>query len=193
MAAVLITPNNWATSQLSYLAFAPARQHNYGLHGLQELVTCQSDLALIEQGEGFRSCMYHDSVGIKTICYGFNLQKSGASAQVAAVGGNYNSVVGGGCLTQPQCEKLLMTDVQTARSGFNAIYGNSITCQCAKDVLVDMTYNLGQAGLAGFYTFNSMIKSHQWVTAADHLTATLWCSQVKSRCTRNIAQIKQCA
>ena len=43
----------------------------------------QSDVALIKQGEGFRSCTYKDTMGIKTVCYGFNLQKSGASSTVA--------------------------------------------------------------------------------------------------------------
>ena len=137
--------------------------------------------------------MYKDTMGIKTICYGFNLQKGGASSQVAAVGGNYNSVMNGGCLSQPQCEKLLQTDLNTARSGERAIYGNKVSCQCAKDVLVDMTYNLGQAGLASFHTFNSLIESGQWTAAADDLrTGTRWCGQVGNRCTRNMAQIKKC-
>ena len=124
----LYTVNPFAESQLVYLTFAPKPLVTDPFHSLQNLAGCQSDLALVEQGEGFRSCMYKDTMGIKTICYGFNLQKSGASAQVAAVGGNYNSVINGGCLSQPQCEKLLNTDLNTARSGERAIYGTSVTC-----------------------------------------------------------------
>ena len=128
------------------------------MYNLQNLAGCQSDTSLVEQGEGFRSCMYKDTMGIKTICYGFNLQKSGASRQVAAVGGNYNSVINGGCLSQTVCNNLLNDAVASAESGEQSIYGN-VPCYCAKEVLVDMTYNLGVSGLSGFYTFNSYIEA----------------------------------
>ena len=32
-----------------------------------------SDIDLIKQGEGLRLCTYKDTMGIKTVCYGFNL------------------------------------------------------------------------------------------------------------------------
>ena len=62
-----------------------------------------------------------------------------------------------------------------ARQGEMKIYGNSITCDCAKSVLVDMTYNLGSGGLATFHTFNSLMKSGQWDAAANDLAGTLYC------------------
>ena len=55
-----------------------------------------------------------------------------------------------------------------------------------------MTYNLGEAGLAGFYDFNALMKSGQWDAAADDLSSTLWCSQVHGRCPRNQALIRSC-
>ena len=127
--------------------------------GLQQLQTCPTDLALIQQAEGFRSCKYLDSVGVPTICYGYNLQNGSASADIASVGGNYASVMNGSqCLSQAQCTTLLQKRVNVARSGESAIFGNSISCACAKNVLVDMTYNLGQAGLASFGQFDSLMK-----------------------------------
>ena len=53
----------------------PTHQPVQGHHdmGLQHLQTCPTDLALIQQGEGFRSCKYLDTMGIPTICYGYNL------------------------------------------------------------------------------------------------------------------------
>ena len=37
-----------------------------------------TDIELIKDGEGLKECMYQDNMGIKRICYGYNLQKRGA-------------------------------------------------------------------------------------------------------------------
>ena len=73
--------------------------------------SCKTDTELIKQGEGYKLCMYHDSVGVKTICYGFNLETGSAPSKVAAVGGDFNSVNNGGCLSQSQCDSLLNTEI----------------------------------------------------------------------------------
>ena len=154
--------------------------------------SCESDTQLIKEGEGFRSCMYVDTTGNRTVCYGLNLETSSAKSEVESVGGNYNNVYNGTeCLSKSQCSSILNDSIATARSGEQDIYGN-VSCYCAKEALVDMTYNLGEAGLAGFYTFNSYIESQQWDKAADDLYTTLWCSQVGTRCSRDAEQIRQC-
>ena len=33
-----------------------------------------SDIELIKEGEGYNNTLYHDSLGVATICYGYNLQ-----------------------------------------------------------------------------------------------------------------------
>ena len=86
-----------------------------------------------------------------------------------------------------------MQDVYRAREGVKDLYGDTITCPCAENVLVDMTYNLGEAGLAEFTTFNALIMEGNWDAAADDLeTGTLWCGQVGTRCTRDVKLIKSC-
>ena len=154
--------------------------------------SCQSDTDLIKVSEGFRACTYKDSVGIKTICYGYNLQRSCAKADIASVGGDYNAVMAGGCLSQTQCDSLLNKEIVSARNGEKQIYGNKISCQCASSVLVDMTYNLGEAGLASFNTFNSLMEQGQWSAAVADVKKTKWCGQVGSRCTRDTQQILKC-
>ena len=149
--------NSFSLNPMDMALHNPAAQHHD--MGLQHLQTCPTDLALIQQAEGFRSCKYLDSVGVPTICYGYNLQNGSARADIASVGGNYDSVMNGSqCLSQAQCTTLLQKRVNVARSGESAIFGNSISCACAKNVLVDMTYNLGQAGLASFGQFDSLMK-----------------------------------
>ena len=77
---------------------------------------CYTDLQLIQMSEGFRACMYYDTRGIPTICYGFNLNKSSASSDLANVGADYSSVMNGGCLTESQCTQLLQQDVLVAEN-----------------------------------------------------------------------------
>eukprot|EP01147_Barroeca_monosierra_P000741 gene741-4033_t len=146
---------------------------------------CQSATELIKQAEGFRACTYVDTTGHKTICYGFNLDASGAKSKVEAVGGNWDEVYNhGGCLSQTQCDELLQTGVVTASSNEKKIFGSQ--CSCMQAVLTDMTYNLGYGGMSSFTTFIGLIKNHRWADAASDLKGTLWCKQVKSRCTRDV-------
>ena len=161
--------------------------------GAAQAYTCYSDTKLIKMGEGYESCMYYDSVGVKTVCYGFNLETGSAKSEVESVGGDYNSVINGGCMTQSQCDDLLDIEVDKARDGKKSIYGSHVGCSCADNVLVDMDYNLGTSGLATFTDFQGYIERQDWNGAADDLYTTLWCSQVGTRCDRDAEQIRGCA
>ena len=100
-------------------------------------------------------------MGIKTVCYGFNLQKSGAETAVTNAGGDYNDLINGGCATQAVCDNLLMTEVNIARNIVDSQYG-TISCPAAQAVVVDMAYNLGSGGLSSFVNFKTAIKSNNW-------------------------------
>ncbi|EGD74028.1 hypothetical protein PTSG_05725 [Salpingoeca rosetta] len=147
-------------------------------------MACESATNLIKQAEGYRPCTYVDTTGHKTICYGFNLDAAGAKSKVQAVGGNWDQVYNhGGCLSQTQCNELLAGEVSAASTNARRIFGNQ--CSCIDAVVTDMTYNLGYAGMSSFTTFISLIKQHDWSKAASDVRGTLWCRQVKSRCTRD--------
>ena len=149
---------------------------------------CESAVDLIMAAEGLRLCTYVDTTGHKTICYGFNLETSGAEAAIQSVGGNWDSVYNhGGCLTNQQCQELLTPAVNSAAQSEASIFGP--TCDCISAVLTDMTYNLGAGGMASFTQFVGYIKAKQWATAATDIQHTLWCTQVGSRCTRDAAII----
>ena len=152
---------------------------------------CYSDLELVKMGEGFRSCMYKDTMGIPTICYGYNLSRSQARTDITNVGGNYDAVMQGGCLTESQCTTLLNKDLSSARSGAQSVFG-TLSCACAQAVAVDMTYNLGTAGIKSFTTFDSMMKQGHYNDAAADGKTTLWCRQVGTRCTRDMNQLTLC-
>ena len=152
---------------------------------------CYSDIDLVKMGEGFRACEYKDTMGIPTICYGYNLSRSQAKTDITSVGGDYNAVMNGGCLSESQCTTLLNKDMSSARSGKASVFGN-LSCACANAVAVDMTYNLGTSGIRSFNTFDSMMKQGHYKDASDDGKHTAWCGQVKSRCDRDMNQLLQC-
>jgi len=151
---------------------------------------CMHDLDLIKQGEGLRKCMYKDTMGIPTVCYGYNLQ-SGSKSEVNAAGGDYDSLMKGGCTTQSVCDKLLSNQVKKAESAARNIYG-SLSCKYAQDIAVDMTYNLGSGGMASFHQFIGLMKSGDYKGAAADGKGTAWCRQVGSRCSRDMGQLQNC-
>ena len=153
-----------------------------------------TDVELIKQGEGLRLCTYKDTMGIKTVCYGFNLERSNAQSRVTAAGGSWatlNQV--GGCTSQGVCDKLLNVEVQSARQGKANIFGaGSVGCGNADAVTVDLTYNLGEGGLRGFPKFIANIKARNWNGAAGELQNSAYCRQTGTRCTRNMNYLRQC-
>jgi len=51
----------------------------------------------------------------------------------------------------------MQQDLERARAGMKRIYQDKVTCPCAQNVLVDMTYNLGEKGLGKFVTLKRLI------------------------------------
>ena len=152
---------------------------------------CMSANDLIKQGEGLRLSRYYDTMGIPTVCYGYNLQNGNARSQVAKAGGNYDSIMAGSATTQAVCNNLLKFEVDIAKSNKNSVFGN-LKCAAANDVAVDMTYNLGKGGIQGFPKFIAAMKAGNWQQAKKEGENSLWCGQVKSRCSRNMNQIVNC-
>lgn len=153
--------------------------------------SCMRDTDLIKQGEGYRACMYHDTMGIPTICYGYNLKNANARSEVAAAGGNYDDMMKGGCTTQSVCNKLLQTYVSRSESYARSIFG-SLSCSYAQAVAVDMTYNLGESGMRSFNTFDSLMRQGKYKEAAADGRHTAWCGQVGGRCSRDMGQLENC-
>ncbi len=140
--------------------------------------------------EGYRTCVYKDSKGIPTIGVGFNLEKSGAKEEIESVGANYNMVLNGSqCLNDNQIKQLFNKDMDTAVScaeSFASGIGDT-----AESAVADMAFNLGCFQLDSFSTFRSLLKQKKFDAAAQDMQGTAWCGQVGSRCSRDVACIKQ--
>lgn len=90
------------------------------------------------------------------------------------------------CLTSSQVNQIFSDSLSKATSeARGAVSGFSGLCTCVQNVMVDMAFNLGEAGLSSFNTFLSYINNHEWSSAASDLKGTLWCRQVGNRCTRD--------
>mmetsp|Transcript_7340 Transcript_7340/g.8058 ORF Transcript_7340/g.8058 Transcript_7340/m.8058 type:complete len:191 (-) Transcript_7340:36-608(-) len=142
--------------------------------------------------EGYFTCMYKDPVGIPTIGVGFNLQKSGARAQIQGVGADYDKVlVGTECLNDGQIRTLFNQDIATALSCAKSYVGSNFSRLTSSQgsAIVDMAFNLGCPRLGGFKNLQAALQSSppNIANAIAEMKDSAWCVQVKTRCTRDVA------
>ena len=138
--------------------------------------------------EGYRTCVYKDPVGIPTIGVGFNLQKFGARSEIESVGANYDAVLNGSqCLTDSQIKELFDKDMDSAVSCVEGWVSNwSSIGTSRQSALADMSFNLGCGGIREFVSMKAAIERGDYSGAASDMKSSLWCSQVGSRCSRDI-------
>eukprot|EP01086_Lenisia_limosa_P001105 TRINITY_DN11_c1_g1_i1.p1 TRINITY_DN11_c1_g1~~TRINITY_DN11_c1_g1_i1.p1 ORF type:complete len:185 (+),score=54.01 TRINITY_DN11_c1_g1_i1:47-601(+) len=158
------------------------------------LASCNNTLVedYIGHNEGVRKCAYTDSRGYRTVGIGFNLDAAGAQKKIEALGVNYHALYTGKvCLTLHQVDQLFQTVfnqvVHNTAANFPSM--NSYGCP-RRMVLIDFTYNLGQAGVAKWKNFISQVKSGQWEGAGNNMLNSAYCKQVGRRCTDNAKMLK---
>lgn len=115
--------------------------------------------------EGLRSKVYKDSEGIETIGVGRNLRDKG--------------------LSRAECMILLGNDIDDALADARALVPNFDQLNDARqEVLVNMSFNLGRARLAGFKKFLAAIAIQDFGRAAVEMMDSKWAQQVGSRAVR---------
>jgi GH24 family phage-related lysozyme (muramidase) len=137
----------------------------------------------IESWENRVPQVYPDSAGHPTIGVGFNLDRADAPQKIAALGLDYSDVREGRVtLNDAQIEQLFDADVDQAIADSRRIVSNFDTIPESKQkVVVDMVFNLGAAGFAGFHNTIQAIENEDWQTAAQEMQNSCWYSQVKDR------------
>lgn len=156
------------------------------------VVSCDAR-SLISKHEGKRDCVYKDTMGIKTIGIGFNLETSGARAAITKVGADYDSILAGKtCLSDQQVLDLFEPSYQSAvRGASRAVSSFSSLCCNVQEVMIDMDYNLGDGGFSSFKEFIGYVNQGQWADAAKDGRGTAWCGQVGSRCAEDMGRVQQ--
>ncbi len=140
--------------------------------------------------EGYRTCVYKDSMGHPTVGVGFNLDKFGAKGELASVGADYNKVLNGTeCLTDSQIEQLFNKDMDSAK-GCSVRYVSKSIPEGPRSAINDMAFNMGCGTLETFGTLRSYIEDGKYAEAASDMEGTLWCRQVGSRCDRDVSCMK---
>lgn len=167
------------------------------------LAECTQRIAI---SEGCSLSMYHDTMGVPTIAFGFNLRRPEAQTCLRACGViNPGEVIAGRAeITQLQAQTLLEQDIPTyvddARRSLNDGVFDALA-DARRFVIVDLVYNLGPSGWQTFTQTRELInaaatakgpedKHVLFSHAADHLAASLWATQVGDRAKRDIAMMR---
>ncbi|MGH9403863.1 MAG: glycoside hydrolase family protein [Terriglobia bacterium] len=138
---------------------------------------------------------YADTMGHPTIGIGFNLDRPDAGEKIAAFGLNYNQVrTGQQSLTNDQINQLFTQDVNMAIGGARRIVpGFDTLPDPAQMVIVDMVFNLGPQGFAGFARTISALETQNWNAAATEMTNSAWYTQTGQRSKGDVGVIRQLA
>jgi lysozyme len=112
--------------------------------------------------EGYRDRVYKDTVGKQTIGYGWNIDDTPIYREVAELQLR---------MKLAECEKQLAQSLE---------FWANLT-QARQEVLLDMCFNLGLAGLLGFKNTLRLMASSKHEEAAVQMLKSKWAEQVGAR------------
>ncbi len=142
--------------------------------------------------EGFSAKAYKDTKGKWTIGYGFNLSDESAADKLAAHGLNALALIRGKELPVAKAEALLVQEVAiakvVARENFPSFDSQPFE---VRQILVDLSYNLGQNKIDDFVDFKAAIEKKNYRLAADELVDSKWYSQVGKRSRNHVATLRK--
>lgn len=130
--------------------------------------------------EGYKLCAYKDTLGYWTIGIGFLLSKDPKA--------NFKGV----CWTDAQIQAELQKRFDIAVAGAKRIFKDFDTySDNVQLALVDMVYQMGEAGLRTFTNSIKMIEARRWNDAADNLLKSKWAKQTPNRAKRTTDKIRK--
>ncbi|MRJ06307.1 MAG: hypothetical protein C6I01_02145 [Epsilonproteobacteria bacterium] len=129
---------------------------------------------MVKKHEGLRLEPYEDTLGYLTIGYGHNLEAG---------------------ISKEQAEALLRLDMQRALEDAKIIFGKEWEKfpDKIKAVLVDMLFNLGRTKFLKFRRMLDALRRHDYEKVAQEMKNSLWCKQVKTRCTDLVKIVEEVA
>ena len=119
-------------------------------------------LESIKHHEGFVEHVYNDSLGIPTIGYGFAIKDLILDEDIA--------------------EEILVRKIQElGKRVMNKFLFYDDLPQEAKEVLMEMSYQLGVTGVSKFKKALAGMENGDWDKAADEMLDSLWARQTPNR------------
>jgi peptidoglycan hydrolase-like protein with peptidoglycan-binding domain len=144
--------------------------------------------AIIAVHEGRRAKVYLDQYGHPTIGIGFNLDRPDARGRIEALGLDYDAVRAGDvALTDAQIDRLFDGDFNASLAAARDLLPNfaGLTTN-AQIVMIDMVFNMGKEGVAGFSRMLSALARKDYAGAVDGIKGSRYASQVPSRAAFNM-------
>ena len=130
-------------------------------------------IAELRRDEGVEYTPYLDTVDVRTVGVGHNLQ-----AKPIPMGWTYP-------LTDAQVDHLLADDLKTVFDGLDAKLPWWRTLDYPRQrVLANMAFNIGIGGLMGFNNTLAAVKQGRYNAAGTGMAASKWATQVGARADR---------
>ncbi|WPJ21201.1 endolysin [Klebsiella phage KP17] len=144
--------------------------------------------------EGYDSKIYKDTEGYWTIGIGHLLTKDSSKSLAIS---NLDKLVGrstGGQITQAEAEVIFAKDVEKAIKGIVANATLSPVYNILDDVrraaLINMVFQMGVGGVAGFPASMKLLLAKKWDAAAKELANSRWYRQTPNRARRVIETMR---
>lgn len=128
---------------------------------------------------------------------GFNLTREDAKEMLILAGVKPSEVskvmkVNGQALTDQQVDALFQANLQEAEKSVKDLYSNYAKMpQTIRDVLVNMSYQLGKAGLNEFDKMKDSAAKGDWTGMQKEMKASRWAKQTPKRANRLMKQVGQ--
>lgn len=138
--------------------------------------------------EGFSPTVYKDTVGKRTVGYGFNIDDSTVASMLPK-----DVVQGRRPIAKPEADKVFETLYSRAQKDAVDVVGQETYANLpmvVQDVLNDMSYNLGKSKLSGFHDAIGALKAGNYSRFADEIKDSKWFDQVGNRSREHYNVIK---
>ena len=163
----------------------------------EQKVKRMDELEQIKKDEGFEAGVYKDTMGIKTIGYGFNLERAGSqeALDAANITSSLEDLKSGKMkLTKEEASRLMMGEMGHFRKVAENYVGKETWGKLGQNrqgILTNMAYNMGEGTLNKFKNLKAAIIDGDWKQAQAEMKDSNWAKQVKGRSDRLIARMGQ--
>ncbi len=142
--------------------------------------------------EGWRSKPYQDPGGSnRSIAWGFNIDEPSVATLLSP-----DVLAGKRDITKEEAEPIFRLKYQQAQSEAGTYLGGNLINEIpeeAKDVIVDLTYNMGYPTISEFKNLRQAIENKDWNKAADELENSNWYKQTGNRAKTHVNTLRKLA
>jgi lysozyme len=145
----------------------------------------QTAMSNLASDEGLRTSSYDDTVGARTVGYGFNMD-SGIAKKIwkqAGIQAPFDAVYRGrAAISTQDAQRLKMASVDIALNDARSLFPNfDKLSDTRKDALLNLSYQMGVNRLAEFGNMRKAIENGNFTEAARHLLKSKYAKQVPAR------------